>query len=338
TLYLSSNLYFKSKYRLNFKSISLIGELNFHHLINHLKLGEFGYSQSPSFINPSVGLDWRINEKNKLITTYSFNTTNAGVLDVHDNFILTGIRSFNKGTGNFNQFNASSVLLNYQHGGWSNQFLVNSSLLYSKNHDFFSSKSFVNQNFSLSEKILIKDREFVSFTTDIDQFVNLISSNLKLSVGFSKSNYKNIVNDNLRLVKSINYSYGLEARSALPGFFNFHIGSEWTRNLVETSIRSSFTNNLSFVDLLFKIDSKSNIQLQTERYFFGQIGRSNTYYFIDLNWRYTVKENKLTIVVNGNNLLDNRNFRTTAVSDISVLRTDYQLLPRSLLLTLEYRL
>lgn len=47
------------------------------------------------FCDPKIGLDWKINEKNK-ITSYSYNTTNAGVLDVYSGFVQTGFRSFKK--------------------------------------------------------------------------------------------------------------------------------------------------------------------------------------------------------------------------------------------------
>ena len=58
---------------------------------------------------------------------------------------------------------------------------------------------------------MIKDREFLSVNSKLDYYFKFISSNLKVDLGYTKSEFKNIVNNsNLRLVTSNNYNYGLE--------------------------------------------------------------------------------------------------------------------------------
>ncbi len=213
-------------------------------------------------------------------------------------------------------------------------------MFYNKNFDFFSSNTLINQNFTQSERIVIKDRELLSIYSKLDYYFKQISSNLKLDVGYSKSNYKNIVNNSdLREVKSNNYNYGLELRSGFKGIFNYHFGTKWTTNEIEASgINNSFTDNVSFLDLSFVFNDKFNMQFQMERYFFGNLDKNNnTYYFLDFDTRYTIKKNKLTLALTGKNLFNTETFRTFSISDISTSTTEYRLLKRFVLLKMECR-
>ena len=336
TNYTTNNLYINSYYLFKFNKISVISKAEFHQLFNKLNENEF---QKPFFINPKIGLNWEINKTNKLSTSYAINKTNATVLDVYDGYIQTNSRSFSKGTGSFNQLDASSIFFNYTHGNWSDKFFLNSFFMYTKNNDFFSANTTIAQNYSLSERIIIKDREFLNFSTSIDNYFSTISNNLKLTFGASKANYKNIVNSsNLREVKNSTFNYGFEFRSVFDGFFNYNFGSKWDFNEIKTIVVNSYTNNISFVDLSFVFNDKLNFEIETERYFFENFDKkNNTYYFLDLEARYTVKGNKLTFSLSGNNLFNTQTFKNYSISDVNMSKTEYKLQPRYLLLKMELR-
>lgn len=337
--YSSNDLYLNTKYRFKLKEISLLSQADFHQLFNRLESFEISKTQNPFFINPKLGLEWEINNKNKISTSYSLNKTNARILDVYSNYIQTNFRSFTKGTRDFNQLDASTILTNYTYGSWGDKFFANTFMLFSKNHDFFSTNTLVVQNYLQSEKIIIKDRDFLMFSSNIDRYFKSISSNLKFTFGGSKSNYKNIVNNSdLREVKNNSLNYGFELRSGFRGFFNYHIGSKWNYKEVNTTTTNSFTDNMTFLDLSFVMNNKLNFQIQTERYFFGNLDKQyNKYYFMDLEARYTIKENKLTFSLSGNNLFNTEFFRNYSINDISISKTEYRLQPRYVLLKMEFR-
>ena len=211
-----NDLYFKSKYKIKLDNFALSGNLEAHQLFNTLGSNNASTQQTPFYINPSLGAEWTINSNNKIQTTYSYNTANAKVLDVYSNYVLTGFRSFSKGTNTFNQLKAFSVMLNYQLGNWANRFFANTLVLYTKNHDFLSTNTLINQNYTQTQKTLIKDSQFLTINTKFDYYFKFMSSNLKLDLGYTKNEFKNVVNNsNLRTVVSTNYNYGLELRSAL---------------------------------------------------------------------------------------------------------------------------
>lgn len=338
-MYATNDLYISAKYRFKLNKITLLTQADAHQLFNKLEKFNVKSSQYPFFILPKIGLDWKINEKNKIFTSYSYNTTNTGVLDVYSGFVLTSFRSFSKGLAAFNQLNSSSAILNYTYGNWGDKFFANTVILYTKNNDFFSTNSIINQNYSQTEKIITKDREFLSITSSIDRYFRPIKSNLKINVGATKTNFKNNVNNsNLREVNSLNTNYGFELRSGFRGFFNYHMGSKWNFNQVQTTISNDFTDNISFLDLSFVFNNKFNIQFQTERYYFGNLDKnSNKYHFLDIEARYVVKNNKLIFMLSGNNLFNTEMFRNYSISDIDISQTEYRLLPRYGLIKMEYR-
>jgi len=337
TSYQVNDLYFKTKYRFKIKNFGLVGKLDFHQLFNQFENNNPS-NQNPFFINPSIGVDWKINNKNKVFYSYLYNNTNAKTLDVYSDFVLTGFRSFSKGTGNFNQLQASSIIFNYQLGNWSDRFFANTFILYSKNHDFFSTNTLIEQNYTQTEKIVIEDREFISVNSKFDYFFKSISSNLKLDLSYSNSEFKNIVNvSDLRTIISKNYKYGVEISSGFNGVFNYHIGTKWTTSQVTTTLPNSFTSNLSFLDLSFVFNNKFDVQIQSERYFFGNLQTDNSYYFLDLNARYQLIKDKLTLGLTGKNLFNTEKFRDFSISDIGSTTTEYRLLPRFALIKIEYR-
>ena len=336
--YSVNNLYAKTKYRLKINEFSLTTSIDFHQLFNHLESNSTQIKDQAFFINPSLGMDWKINNKNKLTAHYSYTKTNATFNNVFSDFVLTSFRSFSKGAGTFNQLNSSSLSFNYQLGNWSDRFFANTFIIYNKNHDFFSNNTIINQNFTQSERILTKDREFLTINSKLDYYLKFMATNLKLDLGFSKNEFKNIVNNsNLRMVKNTQYNYGFELRSGFKGVLNYHLGTKWNTASIKTTTNNSFTNNKSFLDLSFMVNNKFDFQLTTERYFLGNLTRDNTYYFADFNARYKLKENKLSFKISANNLLNTERFRSFFISDIGTSTTEFRLLPRFVMLSMECR-
>ncbi|NHN25203.1 TonB-dependent receptor [Flavobacterium jejuense] len=338
-IYSTNDLYLSVKYHFKFDNFKLLTQSDFHQLFNQFKKHESRDNQNTFLVIPKLGLDWNINEKNKIIASYSYNTMNSGILDVYSGFVQNGFRSFSKGLEEFNQLNSSNVNLNYTYGNWGDKFFTNTFILYSNSNDFYSNNFIITQNYSQSEKIIIKDREFLSISSNIDYYFKPIKSNLKITLDATKTNFKNILNNsNLREIKNLSAKYGFELRSGYKGIFNYHIGSKWSYNQVKTTIQNSFTNNISFLDLSFLFSNKFNIQLQSERYFFGNLEKiNNQYYFLDLEARYTVKKNKLTFFLSGNNLFNTETFINYNITDIDISKTEYRLQTRYVLLKIELR-
>lgn len=336
-----NDLYAKAKYLKEWKKkLKITGEIAAHQLFNTLELLDESTSQQPFFISPSLNINYEINRNNKIGIGGRYNTTNATILDVYDQFVLTGFRSFNRGTGTFNQLDATSATLNYQLGNWTDKFFASVNATYTKNHDFFSTNQLIQPNVAVSERIVINDRELYTMNASTDYYISKLSSNFKLRGGLNASNFKNVINNSdLREVENRNYNLDLEMRSAFNGWFNYHIGTSWRFNEVTASgFTNSFTDNTSFTDLSFIFNEFFDVQVKGERYEFGNINSGdNTYYFLDADIRYRPKDSKWSFSIMARNLTNTSEFRTSTINDISSSTVSYRLLPRYALLNVKYR-
>ncbi|WP_196887340.1 carboxypeptidase-like regulatory domain-containing protein [Aureivirga sp. CE67] len=339
--YSVNDSYLKGKFLYKkIKNIGISTGIEFHQLYN--KLENFGNKkeQTPFFVNPKLQLQWEFLKKHKFSGSFFYNSTNATIQDVYDNYILTSFRNFSKGTNDFNQLHKSRYNFTYTYGNWSDNFIAYLFITYLKSHDYFSSRSQIEQNYSFSEKIfLTRNRDLFVASSTIDRYLKFISSNLKLKLNYSRTSYLNEVNNSdLRKVISSNYGYGVELRSGFKGFFNYHIGTSWNTTEIKTTIKNDFTDNVSFIDLNFNIHENFYIMIQNERYYYGSLDKeNNTYYFSDITARYTVKKNKLSFELSGKNLTNTKVYRTYYADDISVSTSEYRLLPRYVLLKVNYR-
>jgi hypothetical protein len=160
----------------------------------------------------------------------------------------------------------------------------------------------LNAIFNPTEKLKIKTLGFFNWD-ELDYFRNRVDN-----ISFNNVNFTNIENYQLQ-----------------------------NTNRIETSITNQFSDNVTFLDMTLTINEKLNFDLQSERYYFGNLANNNVYDFLDFDAKYTVKENKLILMLSGKNLFNTNNFRNFAISDIGTTTTEYRLLPRYVLLKVEYR-
>ncbi|MCD8439377.1 carboxypeptidase-like regulatory domain-containing protein [Tenacibaculum finnmarkense] len=339
TSYQINDTYLKGKYVYKIDNFDLIGNLEIHTIFNQLKNRTKTSKNTPFFINPKIALNWVVNKKNNVRLSYSYTTKNANILDVYNGYVLKGFRYFSKGTGAFNQLEASNVTFNYQLGNWNSSFFTDFFITYKKNHDFFSTNAQVTQNFYQYEKTISKNSDVLYVSYKIEYYFKSLASNLRLNLNYSKSKFNNTVNNSKqRNIITNNYNYQLELRSGFNGVFNYHIGTKWirSRTKVNTNIFKALSN-VSFLDLLFKIDNNLTFEIKNERYLFGNSKVNTAYYFSDFEVNYKFKKyKKLNVGLTGKNLLNIKNFNKYSINDVSTSKIEYKLLPRFILLKIKY--
>jgi len=326
------------------ENLNLTGKIEAHQLMNSLEnINQVNQNQDFFYLQPQLGIRWKLNDQNTLLGSYTYSTNNASIIDVYPNNILTNFRGFIRGFGKPTQLNSSNYILNYRLGNFGDKFFANASVNYIQNHDFFSNRSFIQQEFQINEKILIENQELFSANTTVDRYIKAISSNLKLKLNYSQTNFINFVNQSgQREIKNQSYSYGLELRSGFLSGFNYHVGTEFRTSEVKT-LQSNFSNtfsntdNFSFLDLSYVFSDRFNMSLNTEYYYFGNLESDNDYYFSDLSAMYITKNKKLNFGLSAKNLFDTRTFRNFNITDISTSTTSYRLLPRIILLNVNFK-
>lgn len=337
--FIANDVFVSSKYLFYLGKLSISSQADIHNINSEFQKDHLSQITNSIFIVPKLGIDWNISSKNKLVTSYSFNTTNTGILDIQPGFVLTDFRTFSRGIDRFRQLSSSGFFFNHTYGSWGEKIFANTSLVYTRNNTFLSSNSLVKQNYSLIEKIVIRNQNMLNISSSFDYYLKQIKSNVKITLGHTRINSKNIVNNSdFRDVQMSSTDYGTEIRSGFKGFFNYHFGIKWNYSQVKTNSINSYTEDFSFLDLLFSFNENFNLQLQLERYYFGTSNEiSNPYNFIDLEAKYVLQKNKVILFISGNNLFNTSNFRVININDISLSKTQYKLQPRYLLFKVECR-
>lgn len=332
--YKSQDFYTGLGFLKKFNDVDIGLNIEGHMLLNDLNTSTKKMDESPFFVNTKLNFNWKINKRNRLVLYAQNNNTNIGIEDIYNGTILSDYRIAINGTGSFNQLKTNTLFAGYNLGNFGDRFIAKVSLLYLKENDFLSTNSTITPNASLLNKIVIDDREFFSATAKLEKYLGFVRNNLKLKFNYSLSDFKNVVNaDSLRSVDNENFTYGFELRSGFRGFFNYHLGSTYKVSKFVTETSNTAIQNISFLDLTFMINSKLNIQLQSERYYFDNIQNGNKdYYFMDFELNYTPKNRNVSFSLIGNNLLNTNTFRNFTVSDTYISSVEYRLLPRYLLL------
>ncbi len=338
--YQTHDLYLSSGYRKKLNNTSIGLNIEGHQLFNNLDETNQKLEESPFLVNSKLSFDWEINKANRVFAYAENTNSNANISDLYSNYISTGYRNFSRGTGEFNQLSSTRIFAGYNLGNFGDRFIANIGLSYIKDNDFLSTNSIITQNVIQTTKLIIPDREFYRVNSSLDRYVRFIRNNIKIKFSYSQTEFKNIVNStSLRSVENQNYKYGFEIRSGFRGVFNYHFGTTWDITEIETiSATNTATQNTSFLDLSFVLNSRFNLQLQSERYYFNNLqSNDDTYYFVDFEINYKPKNKALSLSLVGNNLLNTENFRNYLVNDTNISSTEYRLLPRYVLLKASYR-
>ena len=324
------------------RTVSIRTEIDFHLIKNNLSF-QVSNNEIRAIIplfNPKLLLEIDLKNQQKLRTFISNSTQLSKVSDISNTYFVSAFRTFNKGLEQPNTINNSAFGLNHVYGKAGQNVYLNSNLYYVKHHNFFSTNTVVKPNYLLVEKILLRDKQNFIVASSIESYLEGISSTFKFNTSINWSSYTNIINSTqLRKIISNEKEIGTEIRSGFDGVFNYHIGAKLKFSQITTNLTNSFTNNLNFMDCYFKINQKLDFSVQAENYnFHSRNNKSTNFYFVDFSGKYVLKENKISLLFQGNNLLNNTSFTNYNVNDISFSSTTYRLQPRYFLIKVEVRL
>ncbi len=295
--------------------------------------------KNPFYASGNIQLQYDLDRKNKFITLFSLNNTTSDLKNLIGSFVLEDYRNFLRGINEFKVLQSNLFLFNYSYGNWSDEFLVNSSFLYNRTKDFYSTDVTINQDFNQSSQIILPNRTIANLNVSVDRFIKVFASNLKLKGSLSRINTKNKVNNSeLRNVENIAVGYGVEFRTAFTKGFNFHIGTKWNTSIIKVGSENENTNNKTFFDVSYFFNEKLSFYLKNERYHFGNLeSNRDTYFFSDIDIKYVLKKNKVSFKLSGQNLFDTTSFGNYTITDTNTNSSTYRLLPRYILFKIDYR-
>lgn len=333
------DLYARTSYTWKWTNFAISGRAEAHQLFNKFKSLNSNKSQNPFYINPAVDFIWEISPTQKIIGGYLINFMNVSKVNVNDTYILNSSRSFSKGFGDFRITDFQTANLTYSIQEYLSRYRFSFGINYRKQNNIISSRTILEQNSSLSENIIIKGGDALSFNFNSNFYLrNFFKSTIKLTAQYLTTIYYNEINSSeLRKINNYSQNYNLEWSTGYKEGFNFLLGSELYINKVKSpDFQSNYNNIFNFME--FYYTSKGvNLKAVSEHYYFGNLNiNKRNHYFIDFESSYTIKE-KYIISLRANNILNKKNFTTYNISDIGYSTTSYSLLSRFILLSFKFR-
>ncbi len=234
-----------------------------------------------------------------------------------------------------------SYQLMYLKNDMYNNFQNNISIGYQKNSGNMLSESQVNENF-------IKTRFFFNRVSTDDINVNFMASKLipllnttfKINSNFNYSTFYNTVNNsNLRKNSSQFFENEFFVKTAFNCALNFQNALVYRTNKSDNEEGGSFENNAlnNEFKIIFRKTDKFLCTINYSYFLPNNKNASNNYHFLDLLFRYKPSNKKYNISLLANNLSNEKSFSTVQTSDVSLNIATTSIIPRHILIMVDYR-
>jgi hypothetical protein len=340
-IFTQNNYYAHLNWRETGKTVQLFGDLSGGYYQTMIQRES---TNSKGYILPTLGLR-KDTEKYNLFGTYAFNMNLPQLADITTGLILTDYRSFQRGSLFFVPANSHTLIGNYTHGKFADNFMAYVNIIGSKTSKGYRNDFQIGNDFNSNIKIenTFNNSNLV-ISGGIERYISNIYARLKIKPTLSLSEYQNRLNESdIRQSNAVSSSVDVSLRSAFLKWFNYHIGATLTQNKVKTrsvSLKNTITNHTigSYVDLYFSFSHRFRGKIDNEYFYFNQQqSGSRSYYFINSSFDYELIRSRLNITLVGRNLLNTKEFVTSNISDITATTNKVKLLPRYILMEANFK-
>ena len=333
---LKNNVGINGRYR--FGIFNLFAGVEGSYLNPRFKVNE-ELKNTPDYIliKPKIGSDWSIGQS-KFQLSYLYDASLSDIREMIDGIFIDDRRTVKKGLGDFHLFRGHNAIVNYTYGGWLRRNMVHTTLLFNRNNQVITDEATVNSAYSLLQHTLGTDREIYLANTSADFLLPKAKNNLKLSVNLTSTNFESVFNEEFYLIRTTIKTYGFSFRSVFDGVFNYTLGASWLHQNLNIGSAKVKTKQFQYSDLYFELSKSLKIQFVAEREVAIQQDIRNITYLLDAYLSLQIKPNKLKLTAEARNLLDNKYFVSNSLRGLKFTSTRYELIPRSILLSLNYRL
>lgn len=341
-----TNYYTSLNLKDQFGGVNLFGDISggYYKLEYKNALSEHK-SKDGLYALPTLGFK-KEREKSTFFGTYAFNLALPQLADIFGGYIVSDYRSLQRGSALFIPANSHTAILNATYGKFSDNFMCYINVIGTTTQHGYRDNWQVNTNFNTSEKVennLLNQSLMLS--SGMEYFSTKLSVRFKLRPSLSVNWYQNTLNNsNLRENQSMNNTLDLSIRSGYLGWFNYHFGTTLTLSNIKTDVASVNilkTKNTSigtFLDFYLKFSDRLRGSIENEIFRFQQSNTPPQYYsFINSNLSYEITRSRVYLTLTGRNLLNTKDFVNSYISDYVTQVNRVRLLPRYVLLEVNFR-
>lgn len=298
-------------------------------------------SEPSNFINPRVGVLWKLSKQSNLSAVYSRGNEPATAQQQMRNPLLRDYHLIAVNDNRFRTFARHTYLLNYQLGDWTSRFSLLAMALHQDLPNDYLANVDIASNYTSVTTNQLADRKLSSFSIMMDRFFKTIYTNLKVDWRASRTEFITSTEGVQARTVANGHTLDISLRSALKGNFNVHAGHTLQASVTNSDlIGASNYSSLLYVDgYITGLKQRLNITVHVERYELLSVTDRPTFHFVDIFARFRLSESKpFLIFLNARNLLNEEVYAQREVSPQAIATTANQLIPRYVLVGIELKL
>ena len=228
--------------------------------------------------------------------------------------------------------------LSYTQGKLTDIIRLNSHLSYGKNKSSFSNRIVIKPNYNYTEDVIGKGGYNWNISQSIDYYAEALTSNFNFGISYSKNKTNRALNNNdFNNVYNHNWNYNLNIKSIFSGIFNYKIVGNLSRNVYKSTEnqRSTLLNTQAELEFMLSPKLNLNTSFENNNYFTKGIKQTP---FLDASLHYKTKLSKkdFHFSLEGRNLLNMKANKQVQVSDYYTSQSSRYLMPRMLLLSVNF--
>ena len=335
----TNNITALTKYTFTGYKIELVPQLRTSILHTSLSSHQNNSSRNNWLLSPQLAAKWILHKKGELKANMMYQQASTRMMDMVPDYYTTGVRNFVKGLDDINVLNNLGASASYTYGSWADKFYTQLTLGKSRYFDYISSHSIMAPNYNLSQAMIFKNRETSFYNLQLNYYLKALNGNLKLNAGTNFSNYESSVEGvGVRNIRSRATELSLEFRSAWKYWLNMHGGKSFQFASFDAETTTRLLNRNAFLHLFFSIHKNTRANLKNDVYYIGDIlskGQA-AYYFSDLSISHQLLKTKISFDITCKNIFNTNQFTNAALTDTYSSIITYRLLPRYIMIGLNY--
>lgn len=285
---------------------------------------------------PAFKFQYAPNNDIRLNLFYKYNTELPNEERLYGSWYVSDYQTINRGLSSLSTINKHQVSASYRYRALEKTFFFNTSFsAFLSNNQWGTSYVFSPLLFSQEFFIPAKEKIYLyQFWTE--KYISKLESRISFQFNFSNFNNEGKVNNSRRSILNNYYKFNLDYGSAFDGRFNIFITNEFaaSKASVNQNNQTDFYNSSiwkSKIKGILRLSKKAHIDAslyRVQNYFEGlNIG---SFYSMDMNGIFRIGNKKWQGEINLSvvNLLGNRTFQKTAVSDYYQNQFQLRTIPR----------
>jgi hypothetical protein len=299
---------------------------------------------SKMYLLPNVEIAYQPNTKNIFSISYSSNNNLPSIKNLLYGFSFTQFLSLRNGSTNLNIGRTNTFLLSYTYLDlFRNGILLSIGSFYNQIYEPYITASSSSGPYLIQKELINEDKLLgnnIAFYGYAEKLIKPIKSQIKLNTSYYTGESYAIYNASLQQNSTKGFKLKVQYNSVFEKGFNFSIISIYQRNSFKNQLFNNNESSTLFgqLELHYKFAKKFQINYNLNyNSLNSNVGTSNNIFLNDAGILWKPENKKYAMYCTVKNIFNQSNFSNNSITPYFFSSSQYQLLRRFVLFSLQYK-